>query len=356
MRIQANAAQTKPPAEASRFDRVMTGEANGKKGAQSAQTAVQSQKAKKSVSKDARAAFSEAAGQSFGKKSADGKSAGGKGADAKAFAGEGGFTKSAAFAKGAAALKSAGAQIQSQVQTQLQSLKSALTAATGMGQSEAAGKADSAKSAQAGPEGSGARTAGTAGTPPSAANTATAARTGAETTTMADTGGRATVANAEANANPALRSTPAETGQQADMRTHSEFIEAQADPNGLLAANPHGMMVHGGGQNQAVPLVIYRLGENAVGADAVIVNADGTGMIMGEGIEIALNGGDFDAQGNWIAAEGHGVVGGQAVDLTPNDDGDVFIAIGDGTSTVHVNARMSDGAELSADVVAVEQV
>ncbi len=351
MRIQGNAPDAKAPAETSRFDRAMASETQGKKG----QRAEGGQRGGKSASKNSRTASGEAAGRSFGKKTAGGQSADGKGA-----AGEGGVSKSTAFTKSAAVLKSAGAQIQSQVQTQLQSLKSALASATGIGQPQAAAsKGEGAKSAQTGAGGAGTAERPAAASAPNTATTNTAARTGgggAETAITPDTGGRANVANAETISNTAPRAAPTESAQQSEARTQAEFIEAQADPNGLLAANPHGLMVHGGGQGQAVPMVLYRLGENAVGADMVIINADGTGMIMGDGIEVALNGGDFDAEGNWIAAEGHGVVDGQPVDLIPNDDGDVFIAIGDGTSALHVNARMSDGAELSADVVAVERV
>lgn len=102
-------------------------------------------------------------------------------------------------------------------------------------------------------------------------------------------------------------------------------------------------------------LFLYSLGPNSIGASNVTLNTDGTGTITGVDVDLTLSGGGFNADGDWVATSGSGVINGNSVSLAPNADGNVFVASGDGGLATEVSVWIEGGTEFEASVVAVAQ-
>ena len=151
-------------------------------------------------------------------------------------------------------------------------------------------------------------------------------------------------------------SRPASDAGHAGDMDASALPETQAAQDGFVPAVMRGMAFGRTAADDASAIVCF-LEPNDLDATEVILKADGRGAIMGDGVEIVLSGGGFDASGGWMATHGSGRAQGRAVTLVPDADGIAFAfaLIGSERLAEIVEARLDDGTVLRAGVIAVAQ-
>ncbi len=202
-----------------------------------------------------------------------------------------------------------------------------------------------------------------------ASSSAPGAGTQAGLTTALRTDGPVITTGAERTAAPALTEaggpapTTTTTGTVADGagvqegRAALALQEAPTTQEAFLLLSP-GLqgVARRAGENGSTLSMVYMLAPNDHGAEFVSITTDDRGFITGPAVDIALDDGTVDTEGNWVALAGEGTVGGTRVMLEPDRDGCVFVTDGVDGVPRRIRAWIKDGDAIQADVIAVQKI